>query len=194
LKSRYFGAKKNKDSLPDDLDNEYEVFEIEDVMNDRQVKRKKKLIAGSKISVDFNPFNQGKVQLHKKRKKGEEEVEDSEEVNKTGQNDEGMQIDIKDETEYIKQKQYFEKMLMEETKDNTNINANTKDLNKQIFVDQKKDDDTNNRNVDNNRVINFNHEEYQENCTLCKSASYIDSKIRLKKKENPCLLEPQEIK
>jgi hypothetical protein len=33
-----------------------------------------------------------------------------------------------------------------------------------------------------------------DNCSLCKSAKFIDTKVRFKKKENPCLLEPSEIK
>jgi hypothetical protein len=195
LKSRYFRSGKNtpKDQSDNEGDNnldEYEVFDVEDVLNNRKAKLKKKT---SQISEKFNPYAQGKVQL-KKKKKGEEDKEDS------GENE-------LDDVEYLKQKAYFEKMIQENNSSN-NVNNVKPSIQKQNTIksgsvlnnqnvpkDQREDKEIQTGEDFYNQNESYNKKEEEEkNCAMCNSASFIDSKVRLKKRENPSLLEPQEIK
>jgi len=40
----------------------------------------------------------------------------------------------------------------------------------------------------------INHIFVDNNCVQCKNAAYIDTRIRKLKKENPCLVDPREVK
>lgn len=199
VKARVFRSGKNTpvDSDNENL-NEFEEFDIEDVINNRLVKKKKKTF-NSKYSADFNPFEQGKTKLGKKKTKEELnqkpiEKPKNEKVQNLNQYDQShvsveeiennnYNREINEDEEYLMKKKFYEKMLNEEDdEDLQNYQTNTNTLIKQPSTAKFFNE---NENI---------HKDQPKNCASCQSASFIDSKIRLKKKENPALLEPQMIK
>jgi hypothetical protein len=93
--------------------------------------------------------------------------------------------------EYLKEKQFYERMLNGEL----NNTENREKLQKQQTIKTQKtmqqQEEEGKQEITHHRR---EEEEVKEGCTQCQSASFIDTKVRLKKKENPCLLEPNEIK
>jgi hypothetical protein len=196
VKARVFRSGKN---TPVDSDNEklneFEEFDIEDVINNRLIKKKKKTY-NSKYSADFNPFEQGKIKLAKKKNKEElnqksVEKHDKNQIHNQYDNSQISREEIEnnnysreniEDEEYLMKKQFYEKMLKEEDDDLQNYQTNANTLVKQPSTTKYLND---NENI---------HNDQPKTCASCQSASFIDSKIRLKKKENPALLEPQFIK
>lgn len=199
LKSRYFRSGKNTPNQSfdeNDLDGEYEVFEIEDVLNNRTSKKKKRNILSSKISSDFNPYAQGKVQLPKKKTKEDSQIYEEHLTEEKGDDD------------YLIKKQYFEKMLKDETYDNASLKTNEdsrEKLNQRYVVNKQPSMKRQSskavevkRDLEEKEVQTgdnfYPQEDRQDDCSMCHSVSRNDTKTKLKKKENPCLFPPQNLK
>jgi len=93
--------------------------------------------------------------------------------------------------EYLKQKQFYEKMLGEEN--NTNDKNAIQNWNKILQRQSTAKKQSSIKSTIEETQENLNRLN-EDNCPMCESANFIDSKIRLKKKDNPCLQEPHEIK
>ena len=127
LKARYFRSGKNTpENSEDENDDEYEDWNIENVLSG---KRNKKMKINKKIEGGFNPYSQGRVELKKKKmKEGLDNKFSSEFYKKAnakrlktkGINNqyEGEEEDFYEESEgqllYEKQREYYLKMLGEE--------------------------------------------------------------------------------
>lgn len=183
LKARYFQSGKNTPIEQSFKDDEENVFDVEDVLNNRRTKKKKRTQQESRDN-EWNPYQQGKIELPKKKrheplrkdfnsmnmkerdepsvKEGEEEVAQKIECD----------IPLKQE-EYLMEKNFYEKMLEENlpTQDNTQIEEK---------LQQKQPSF-----AENNNPIKIS----EENRDSCPTPTN-----RLKKKDNPCLKDPEEIR
>jgi hypothetical protein len=216
LKERYFRSGNNS---PNESEDE-EDFDIEDVLNGRH--RKKKKIAQAKVTKEYNPFEQGKSkgakkktkegldmkldtsELKQKIEKEKKKQEKYEEEEKYQQYQENIKrnnyttpkYDLtngnkNDEEEYLMKKQFYEKMLNEENDDNDSVEEQKNYKKNSNKLSCKNKQNTNGKFTD--RVDN--EENYEEQaCVSCQSNKYNDSKPRLRKKENPALMEPQVIR
>jgi len=138
-------------------------------------KTKKKKLNKEFTNSDFNPFNQGKVKLPKKNMKNSDSQE-----NKLIK----MENNIKDYNDnYESQRQFYEKMLNQES-DIKKIEIQKDSIKEEISNKEFKE--KNNKNL-----IDQNY----DNCVICqRKESRKETKSKLKKKENPCLLAPCDIK
>jgi hypothetical protein len=183
-------------------------------LNNRFTKKKKKTY-GSKVSADFNPFDQGKNKIPKKKtkeelnmcddnnnySKNEELIKNEEIVNNyvnSNKNANYVNKQNNEEDEYLMKKQFYEKMLNEDNKE-MDITNSSKNIMKQNSI--KKPNVMNIDPYDGEELEDEiqNEEDIYKNeqilgCACCQSANNNDSKNRLKRKENPALLEPQEIR
>ncbi len=180
-------------------DDEYEVFDIEDFLKGKTMKKKK---IKSTTSADFNPFDQGKSKLDKKKVK--EEL-DNLNRNFNKQKLDNSKVKIEDYVDDDEQDESANKKNKNGSEENAQINnkevskQNTdenEDYDEKIKFYQKMLADSQgeilkNENINNNEK---NLPRNCPNCSMCESATFIDNKIRLKKKENPALMEPKIIK
>lgn len=173
LETRYFKSGKNtpRKLSCEKLNNE--VFNIDDLLNSKKTKKKK--LNKEFTNSDFNPFNQGKVKLPKKNMKNSDSQE-----NKLIK----MENNIKDYNDnYESQRQFYEKMLNQES-DIKKIEIQKDSIKEEISNKEFKE--KNNKNL-----IDQNY----DNCVICqRKESRKETKSKLKKKENPCLLAPCDIK
>ena len=173
LETRYFKSGKNtpRKLSCEKLNNE--VFKIDDLLNSKKTKKKK---LNTEITTsDFNPFNQGKVNLPKKNMKNSISKEDKLIT---------MENNIKDyNDDYESQRQFYEKMLNQES-----------DVRKiEIQNDLIQEENSKKEFKDNNNNNLF--EQKSHNCVICqRKDSKNETKSKLTKKENPCLLAPCDIK
>lgn len=177
LESRYFksGKNTNRKLSCEKINNhiENEVLKIDDILNNKKTKKKK--LSSEITNTDFNPFDQGKVKLPKKNMKNSNSQEDKYvkmENNTKEYND-----------NYESQRQFYEKMLNQES--NHRKIEIQKDLIQQEITN-KEIKENNNKNL---------IEQKPETCLICqRKDSSNGTKSILKKKENPCLLAPCDIK
>jgi hypothetical protein len=113
-----------------------------------------------------------------------------------------------EEMKYQKQKEYMERLLVdsedEQIQQIKGQNANKlvqsqyqlhkKGSNREINNNNNNNKEYVSTNTINNNQHNHNQIEDEFKCSQCMSANFLDGKIRLKKKDNPVLVEPQEIK
>ena len=209
LKSRYFRSGKNtpNQSFDDGDEDEYEVWNVENVLNGKKNKKKKIDSANKGGNAKYNPYQQGKVQLAKKKMKEGLDNKISEDLlkkmkekknKKTGQTEENdnEEEEVSDE-EYEMQKKFYEKMLGEEGLKNI---EDLKDIKIEDEEEKKEEITKQNEEERKNPEINDqNPNETAENTcpschTLGKTMSTANNTIsKLKKKENPALLAPAEV-
>ena len=209
LKARYFRSGKNtpNDSLDEGEDeDEYEVWNVENVLSGKKNKTKK-IDKANKGGQKFNPYQQGKVQLSKKKmkegldnkinedlykkvrdkknkKKGEEEQEQEEE--KDNEVDES-------EEEFERQKNFYEKMLGEEGMKNLEDLKDIKIEDKEEEKEEEKKEEEKNEEEPNQNETAENTCPYCNNTIMKTMTSPNNTMSRLKKKENPALLPPSEV-
>ena len=217
LKARYFRSGKNTpENSEDENDDEYEDWNIENVLSG---KRNKKMKINKKIEGGFNPYSQGRVELKKKKmKEGLDNKFSSEFYKKAnakrlktkGINNqyEGEEEDFYEESEgqllYEKQREYYLKMLGEEKvkniEDLSNLEVQKKLKEEEQINNNELKQKENIVNVNENELQNINEkninvdENNAHNCTVKSLNEQIKEERRpvnpLKKKENPALLPP----
>jgi hypothetical protein len=213
VKSRFFRSGRNTPNDSMMKDDEYEIFDIEDFLKGKSMKKKK---IKSTTSADFNPFDQGRTKLDKKKAK--EEIDNFNRKYITEKHDQSK-IKIQEGQNYVKNKDYsieynhsdgsYKKDFHEdEIPENGGASASHKVLNnnqnsknesrenadeydEKIKFYQKMMTDCQGEENKDNRMTQPAH---CQKCSMCESASFINSQIRLKKKENPALMEPSIIK
>ena len=212
LKARYFRSGKNTpENSEDENDDEYEDWNIENVLSG---KRNKKMKINKKMEGGFNPYSQGRVELKKKKMKEGLDNKFSNEFYKKanakhlktkGINNQYEGEEDFEESEgqllYEKQREYYLKMLGEEKvkniEDLTNLEVQKK-LNEEEQLDNnelKQKENNVNENEENINEKNINYDENNvHNCPVKPLNEQIKEERRpinpLKKKENPALLPP----
>jgi hypothetical protein len=177
LKSRYFrNDKYMTEELEEENEDEYEDWNIENVLNGK----KNKKIKINKDTDKFNPYSQGKVELKKKKMKVGLDNKLSGEIypkKKLHKNSIKEEIEKSEgEKMYEQQKNYFLKMLGEE---------NIKNLEDFSKLEVEKEEVPKDKINDNKINIEQNEKEIKEN--IKPETIPINP---LKKKENPALLPP----
>jgi hypothetical protein len=211
LKARYFRSGKNTpENSEDENDDEYEDWNIENVLSG---KKNKKMKINKRAEGGFNPYSQGRVELKKKKMKEGLDNKFSNEFykkanakrlkNKGINNQYGEGEEDFEESEgqllYEKQREYYLKMLGEEKVKNIEDlshlevqkkNEETEQINTNLNSNE------NNKESDikeNNNEINNLEENNEHNCQVVPLTEQIKQRIPcnpLKKKENPALLPP----
>jgi hypothetical protein len=208
LKARYFRSGKNTpENSEDENEDEYEDWNIENVLSG---KKNKKMKINKRGGDKFNPYSQGRIELKKKKMKEGLDNKFSDEfyqkANAKRMKKKGMgyeEIEDIEESEgqllYEKQREYYLKMLGEDKinqiEDLTNLEV------------QKEQEEQNNKIIEDNNINDIpqiennipqeipnqellNQENIQNNiCTLNSQQNNIPTNP-LKKKENPALLPP----
>ena len=214
LKARYFRSGKNTpENSEDENEDEYEDWNIENVLSG---KKNKKMKINKRGDGKYNPYSQGRVELKRKKMKEGLDNKFSDEfyqkanakrMKKKGMNyEEGEEIEESEgQLLYEKQREYYLKMLGEDKinqledltnlevqkqniEDNNNINN---DINNNI-------NDINNNNIPPLQNENI-HQEIPNQTNIENNNLLLNKKIieehniptnPLKKKENPALLPP----
>ena len=226
LKARYFRSGKNTpENSDEENEDEYEEWNVENVLSGKK-NRKRKVNKREK----FDPYKQGKIQLKKKKMKEglDNKIDDNlytrtmekkrkkkeEGIESESYEEEEESLNTKDR-EYLKEKEFYEKMLGEDglknLEDLSKMNLQTKEmeeLNNNINKEEEeKNFDGNNINNENENknIEDVNVQKHNENncfnqfCPICNpdannlTFKSTDKKIitnPLKKKENPALLPP----
>ena len=214
LKARYFRSGKNTpENSDEENEDEYEEWNVENVLSGKKNPykqgkiqlKKKKMKEGLDNKIDDNLYTRT---MEKKRKKKEEGIESE------SYEEEEESLNTKDR-EYLKEKEFYEKMLGEDglknLEDLSKMNLQTKEmeeLNNNINKEEEeKNFDGNNINNENENknIEDVNVQKHNENncfnqfCPICNpdannlTFKSTDKKIitnPLKKKENPALLPP----
>ena len=208
LKARYFRSGKNTpENSEDENDEEYEDWNIENVLSGK--KNKKMKINNRRMDGGFNPYSQGRIELKKKKMKEGLDNKFSNEFYKKASakhmKNKGLnQYEGEEEYEesegqllYEKQREYYLKMLGEEKvkniEDLTNLEIKKKNEEEKVDDDMAQEKEINNieenifekNNIDENNI---------HNCPAVPLNEQIKEERRpvnpLKKKENPALLPP----
>ncbi len=186
LKSRYFRSGKNTPiKLTNEVNNdeEFEVFNINDVLNNKKLKKKK--IGSNIIDTGFNPFEQGKVNIQKKKIKDNLDYKWKNNINESSDEEvkgERYQDNDRESNEYLVQKQFYEKMLDEAYK-NQKVDLE-RDIRQQISA----------KSSDVEKKLLKQEKDKENVCFICENKFKKELNQNIKKKENPCLLPPGEIK
>ena len=203
MKSRYFRSGRNTRKNTNDCynpDEEYEVFNIEHVLNNKKLKKAK--INSKILDCDFNPYDQGRVKIEKKKLKEDLNMkrdnidavsssEDEAAVTRENYN--------KENNDYESRKRFYERMLIEGNKtDNfeskNNVKGPESSENFEVDAEKKLEKEEDHKGTESST----NNIEKGDNCLICGNELKDDinnhSKIKLKKNENPCLLAPGDIK
>ena len=211
LKARYFRSGKNTpENSEDENDDEYEDWNIENVLSG---KKNKKMKINKRAEGGFNPYSQGRVELKKKKMKEGLDNKFSNEFYKkanakhlknkgiNNQYDEGEEDFEESEGQllYEKQREYYLKMLGEEKVKNIEDLSNLEVQKKPEETEQINTNLINNENKENeiiqenNNEINNLEEKNEHNCQVVPLTEQIKQRVPcnpLKKKENPALLPP----
>ena len=208
LKARYFRSGKNTpENSEDENDEEYEDWNIENVLSGK--KNKKMKINNRRMDGGFNPYSQGRIELKKKKMKEGLDNKFSNEFYKKASakhmKNKGLnQYEGEEDYEesegqllYEKQREYYLKMLGEEKvkniEDLTNLEIKKKNEEEKVDDDMAQEKEINNieenifekNNIDENNI---------HNCPAVPLNEQIKEERRpvnpLKKKENPALLPP----
>ena len=208
LKARYFRSGKNTpENSEDENDEEYEDWNIENVLSGK--KNKKMKINNRRMDGGFNPYSQGRIELKKKKMKEGLDNKFSNEFYKKASakhmKNKGLnQYEGEEDYEesegqllYEKQREYYLKMLGEEKvkniEDLTNLEIKKKNEEEKVDDDMAQEKEINNieenifekNNIDENNI---------HNCPAIPLNEQIKEERRpvnpLKKKENPALLPP----
>ena len=212
LKARYFRSGKNTpENSEDENDDEYEDWNIENVLSG---KKNKKMKINRRAEGGFNPYSQGRVELKKKKMKEGLDNKFSNEFykkanakhlkNKGINNQYGEGEEDFEESEgqllYEKQREYYLKMLGEEKVKNIEDLSNL-EVQKKIEETEKvntnlnsnENNKENEMTKENNNEINNLEENNEHNCQVAPLTEQIKQRVPcnpLKKKENPALLPP----
>ena len=211
LKARYFRSGKNTpENSEDENDDEYEDWNIENVLSG---KKNKKMKINKRAEDGFNPYSQGRVELKKKKMKEGLDNKFSNEFYKkanakhlknkgiNNQYDEGEEDFEESEGQllYEKQREYYLKMLGEEKVKNIEDLSNLEVQKKPEEIEQINTNLNSNENKENeiiqenNNEINNLEENNEHNCQVVPLTEQIKQRVPcnpLKKKENPALLPP----
>ena len=211
LKARYFRSGKNTpENSEDENDDEYEDWNIENVLSG---KKNKKMKINKRAEGGFNPYSQGRVELKKKKMKEGLDNKFSNEFYKkanakhlknkgiNNQYDEGEEDFEESEGQllYEKQREYYLKMLGEEKVKNIEDLSNLEVQKKPEEIEQINTNLNSNENKENeiiqenNNEINNLEENNEHNCQVVPLTEQIKQRVPcnpLKKKENPALLPP----
>ena len=211
LKARYFRSGKNTpENSEDENDDEYEDWNIENVLSG---KKNKKMKINKRAEDGFNPYSQGRVELKKKKMKEGLDNKFSNEFYKkanakhlknkgiNNQYDEGEEDFEESEGQllYEKQREYYLKMLGEEKVKNIEDLSNLEVQKKPEEIEQINTNLNSNENKENeiiqenNNEINNLEEKNEHNCQVVPLTEQIKQRVPcnpLKKKENPALLPP----
>lgn len=210
LKAQYFRSGKNTPvNSEDENDDEYEVFNVENVFSGKQ-NRKKKI--DKRKNAAFNPYKQGKVQLGKKKmKEGLDNKIDKDALmekvkikkkKKLGlDEEEEEEEEISEETQaYNVKKRYYEEMLGEDglknLEDLRNLQIETKEIaeEKEKQKIKEKEEEAAKFEEEKSKVFEEAKEhKFQEDtiCPLCGASTQSMTKLELlRKKDNPALYPP----
>ena len=212
LKARYFRSGKNTpENSEDENDDEYEDWNIENVLSG---KKNKKMKINKRAEGGFNPYSQGRVELKKKKMKEGLDNKFSNEFYKkatakhlknkgiNNQYDEGEEDFEESEGQllYEKQREYYLKMLGEEKvkniEDLSNLEVQKKNEETEKINTNLNSNENNKENEmtkENNNEINNLEENNEHNCQVAPLTEQIKQRVPcnpLKKKENPALLPP----
>ena len=212
LKARYFRSGKNTpENSEDENDDEYEDWNIENVLSG---KKNKKMKINKRAEGGFNPYSQGRVELKKKKMKEGLDNKFSNEFykkanakhlkNKGINNQYGEGEEDFEESEgqllYEKQREYYLKMLGEEKvkniEDLSNLEVQKKNEETEKINTNLNSNENNKENEmtkENNNEINNLEENNEHNCQVAPLTEQIKQRVPcnpLKKKENPALLPP----
>ena len=212
LKARYFRSGKNTpENSEDENDDEYEDWNIENVLSG---KKNKKMKINKRAEGGFNPYSQGRVELKKKKMKEGLDNKFSNEFykkanakhlkNKGINNQYGEGEEDFEESEgqllYEKQREYYLKMLGEEKvkniEDLSNLEVQKKNEETEKINTNLNSNENNKENEmtkENNNEINNLEENNEHNCQVVPLTEQIKQRVPcnpLKKKENPALLPP----
>ena len=212
LKARYFRSGKNTpENSDEENEDEYEEWNVENVLSGKK-NRKRKVNKREK----FDPYKQGKIQLKKKKMKEglDNKIDDNlytrtmekkrkkkeEGIESESYEEEEESLNTKDR-EYLKEKEFYEKMLGEDglknLEDLSKMNLQTKEMEELNNNINKEEEE---KNFDGNNINNENENNcINQFCPICNpdannlTFKSTDKKIitnPLKKKENPALLPP----
>ena len=212
LKARYFRSGKNTpENSEDENDDEYEDWNIENVLSG---KKNKKMKINKRAEGGFNPYSQGRVELKKKKMKEGLDNKFSNEFykkanakhlkNKGINNQYGEGEEDFEESEgqllYEKQREYYLKMLGEEKvkniEDLSNLEVQKKNEETEKINTNLNSNENNKENEmtkENNNEINNLEENNEHNCQVAPLTEQIKQRVPcnpLKEKENPALLPP----
>ncbi len=154
---------------------------------------------------DFKERDRKDVEREKKAGREEEEYKEENLNLKRNNYTSNAAINISngrqdEEEEYMMKKQFYEKMLNDDYEDEPKEEKKISSLKKVSLINSNFQNNFNsnqgNISISKNNPKSSLHidHEIDESCAACQSATLIDSKARLRKKENPALLEPNEIR
>jgi hypothetical protein len=182
--SKYFRSAKNSpENSLDEYDND---FDIECILDPKKKKLKTKTFV-DRLDSNVNPYDD---KMNLKKKKTKPGLDNSDAYMKASQ-----QKDKKQQRDMVRQKEYFEKMLGEELTDEDRLeeskfnNIQRTETDKLLLETQEKMNKSIVVHVDG-----INIEGDTTKCHLCNNNYLKDSKPTLKKKENPCLMDPNTLK
>lgn len=210
LKARYFRSGQNSpnDSVNlDDEEDKYEVWNVENVLEGKKNKTKK--IERDAQGKKYNPYEDGKVKLQKKKMK--EEIDNK--IN------EDLYQKVKDKKERKKENEKKKNALTQEKQLNTEEQENQYQKEKAFYINMLGEDCLNNlENIGELKIKERKLEESKEaekiekeqkekkkeelielkdntlqSCKFCESCK-ASNMSTLRKKENPALMAPNEIK
>ena len=209
LKARYFRSGKNTpENSEDENDDEYEDWNIENVLSG---KKNKKMKINKRAEGGYNPYSQGRVELKKKKMKEGLDNKFSNEfykkanakhlknkgINNQYEGGEEEYEESEGQLLYEKQREYYLKMLGEEKvkniEDLTNLEVQKKFVPEE-HLDNNEPKEKDNNNIEENIEQNNIDENNEHNCPVIPLNEQIKEERRpvnpLKKKENPALLPP----
>ena len=99
-----------------------------------------------------------------------------------------------EEEEYLMKKQFYEKMLDDDYEEEPMEEKKISSYKKIPLINASASQGNINQIKNNPKSSQHIDHEIDESCAACQSATLIDSKSRLRKKENPALLEPHDIR
>ena len=210
LKARYFRSGKNTpENSEDENEDEYEDWNIENVLSG---KKNKKMKINKRGDGKYNPYSQGRVEL--KRKKMKEGLDNKfsdefyQKANAKRMKGKGMGYEDNEDIEesegqllYEKQREYFLKMLGEEKinqlEDLTNLEVQKQNIDDNNIINNEINNNNDNNNIPLQKENIHQEIPNQENIgnnNLILNNIIIEENNKpsnpLKKKENPALLPP----
>ena len=208
LKCRYFRSGKNSpvESENEDEGEEYEIWNVENVLSGKQNKKRK---INKSVNAKYNPYKQGKVELGKKKMKEglDNKVDESvyqkvrdKKMKRLLKDKDGYTItDDKDEIdeEYERKKNFYEKLLGEDAMNNIEDLSNLKLKENEIQNVEHEDNNEEQITTEQNKFPINNNNSTKCPCPHCKTPAGITTctekeHIMLHKKENPALM-PKEL-
>jgi hypothetical protein len=184
--SKYFRSAKNtpEQSL-DEYDND---FDIECILDPKKKKHKSKKFV-DKLDTNVNPFETEKANM--KKKKTKPDLDQSDAYEKASQ-----MRGLKSQREMMKQKDYLEKLLGEELSEEDFRQLNTEKSYRVTEEEKQQNEKLEKENAENivTKTEGLNIQGDETKCHLCYNSLLKDSRPNLKKKENPCLMDPNVIR